>query len=341
MTSRPVRLGLLIASLALLVACDHYSAAEGEPAPSLAPGPSPFVAAQRDPCFTPDPPSPITVSVVHRADGTCWPISKELFYRCDPSMPAVAEVDVGQGVRRFLGGSYAVPVALPATALSEGVTPFGELFLDPGDPSFLWVRSDGVTERWLALPNRAKLADPPTAQMIGDSILDGGQTDVAAGLPDWTVSIDALIGRGSSGAAGVAEALPSPAADVVVIEIGVNDPEAALTTANAQRVITAQGGARLLVWLTAHGPESRRSRRSTKRSGTRWDRCPTAPCSIGIAWCPSTHCPATASTPTSGSRVLWLRSSIPISRGGSTRSRAEARPRARAPSAAMPERRRR
>src|SRR3954468_3351995 len=255
MTSRPVRLGLLIASLALLVACDHSSAAEGEPAPSLARGPSPFVAAQRDPCFTPDPPSPITVSVVHRADGTCWPISKELVYRCDPSMPAVAEVDVGQGVRRFLGGSYAVPVALPATALSEGVTPFGELFLDAGDPSFLWVRSDGVTERWLALPNRAKLADPPTAQMIGDSILDGGQTDVAAGLPDWTVSIDALIGRGSSGAAGVAEALPSPAADVVVIEIGVNDPEAALTTANAQRVITAQGGARLLVWLTAHGPE--------------------------------------------------------------------------------------
>jgi len=256
MTVRPVRLGFLIASLALLVACDHYSAAKGEPPPSLTPGPSPFVAAQRDPCFTPDPPSPITVSLVHRADGTCWPMSKEVVYRCDPSMPAVAEVDVGQGVRRFLGGTYAVPVtAVPQTALSEGVTPFGELFLDPSDPSFLWVRSDGVTARWLALPNRAKLADPPTVQMIGDSILDGGQTDVVAGLPDWTVTIDALIGRGSSGAAGVAEALPSPAADVVVIEIGVNDPDAALTAANAQRVITAQGGARFLVWLTAHGPE--------------------------------------------------------------------------------------
>jgi len=257
MTVRPLRFGSLIASLALLVACDHYSAAEGEPPPSLTPGPSPFVAAQRDPCFTPDPPSPITVSVVHRADGTCWPMSKEVVYRCDPSVPAVAEVDVGQGVRRFLGGSYAVPVTtVPQTALSEGVTPFGELFLDPGDPAFLWVRSDGATERWLALPNRAKLGDPPTVQMIGDSILDGGQTDVVAGLPDWTVTIDALIGRGSSGAAGVAEALPSPAADVVVIEIGVNDPDAALTTANAQRIIAAQGGARLLVWLTAHGPEA-------------------------------------------------------------------------------------
>jgi hypothetical protein len=139
--------------------------------------------------------------------------------------------------------------------LSEGVTPFGELFLDPGDPSFLWIRSDGVTDRWLALPNRSKLADTPTVQMIGDSILDGGQTDVVAGLPDWTVTIDALIGRGSSGAAGVAEALPSPAADVVVIEIGVNDPDASYTAANAQRIIAAQGGARLLVWLTAHGPE--------------------------------------------------------------------------------------
>jgi hypothetical protein len=256
MTVRPSRLCFFIASLALLAACDHYAATKTEPPPSLAPGPSPIVAAQRDPCFTPDPPSPITVSVVHRADGTCWPLSKEMVYRCDPAMPAVAEVDTGQGVRRFLGGSYAVRVgAVPPTALSEGVTPFGELFLDPGDPSLLWVRSDGVTERWLALPNRSKMTDTPTVQMIGDSILDGGQTAVVAGLPDWTVTIDALIGRGSLGAAGVAEALPSPAADVVVIEIGVNDPDAALTAANAQRIISAQGGAKLLVWLTAHGPE--------------------------------------------------------------------------------------
>jgi len=256
MTFRRSHLAVLALSLALLVACDHYSATKGEAPPSLTPGPSPIVAAQRDPCFTPDPPSPITVSVVHRADGTCWPLNREMVYRCDPSQPAVAEVDVGQGARRFLGGSYAVRVpAVPQNALSEGVTPFGELFLDPGDPSFLWVRSDGVTNRWLALPNRSKLADTPTVQMIGDSILDGGQTDVVAELPDWAVTIDALIGRGSSGAADVAEALPSPAADVVVIEIGVNDPDASYTAANAQRIIAAQGGARLLVWLTAHGPE--------------------------------------------------------------------------------------
>ncbi|HJX07876.1 MAG TPA: hypothetical protein VJ736_07380 [Actinomycetota bacterium] len=256
MTLRHSRPWLFVLSLTLLAACDHYAATKGEAPPSLVPGPSPIGAAQHDPCFTPDPPSPITVSVVHRPDGTCWPLDREMVYRCDPSMPAVAEVDVGEGVRRFLGGSYAVRVsAVPPTALSEGVTPFGELFVDPSDPSFLWVRSDGVSERWLALPNRSKLADPPTVQMIGDSILDGGQTDVVAGLPDWTVTIDALIGRGSSGAAGVAEALPSPAADVVVIEIGVNDPDASITAANAERIISVQGGARLLVWLTAHGPE--------------------------------------------------------------------------------------
>src|SRR4029079_133473 len=168
MTVRRSHLSVLVLSLALLVACDHHSATTGDAPrtprrgphpgekgwapPSLTPGPSPIVAAQRDPCFTPDPPSPITVSVVHRADGTCWPINREMVYRCDPSLPAVAEVEAGEGARRFLGGSSAVRApAVPQTALSEGVTPFGELFLDPGDPSFLWVRSDGVTDRWLAL----------------------------------------------------------------------------------------------------------------------------------------------------------------------------------------------
>ena len=255
MTARRSRLLMLVPALMLLAACDHYAATRSDAAPSLTPGPS-TVAAERDPCITPDAPSPISVSVVHRADGSCWPLSREMIYRCDPSLPAVAEVDVGQGLRRFLGGSYAVKVsAPPQTALSEGVTPFGELFLDPGDPSFLWVRSDGVTERWLALPVRSKLSSPPTVQMIGDSILDGGQTQVVAGLPNWTVTIDALIGRSSDGAAGVAESLPSPAANVVVIEIGVNDQDASATAANARRIITAQGAAQLLVWLTAHGPE--------------------------------------------------------------------------------------
>src|SRR5262249_47620026 len=145
MTARRTRLPMLVLALTLLAACDHYAATRSEAAPSLTPGPS-TVAAQRDPCSIPDPPSPISVSVVHRQDGSSWPLSREMIYRCDPALPAVAEIDLGQGPRRFLGGSYAVKVpAPPQAALSEGVTPFGELLLDPGDPSFLWVRSDGVT----------------------------------------------------------------------------------------------------------------------------------------------------------------------------------------------------
>ena len=103
------------------------------------------------------------------------------------------------------------------------------------------MQADGSTRRWLAIPNRNKLSDPTTVQMIGDSILDGGtrRGGVAA---DWTAVIDALVGRGSDGAAGVAESLPEPAGDAVVIEIGVNDADPVATAANAQRIIAAQGG---------------------------------------------------------------------------------------------------
>jgi hypothetical protein len=165
-------------------------------------------------------------------------------------------IDDGNGVRRFLGGSYAVSVpGLPPEGFPMGVTGFGAVYQDPANPGLLWVQADGGTRRWLAIPNRNKLSDPTTVQMIGDSILDGGQTDVVASLPTWTVAIDALVGRGSDGAAGVAESLPNPAGEAVVIEIGVNDADPVATAANAQRIIAAQGDARVLVWLTAHGPD--------------------------------------------------------------------------------------
>jgi hypothetical protein len=254
-TFRRARVVWLVAAASLLAGCDHYAAAQGTPAPALTPVPA--APATRDACSPPGAPPPATVALVHRSDGSCVPMDRTFLFRCEPSLPAVAVADTGQGVRRFLGGSYAVQVAsAPTSALSVGVTPFGEVFTDPANPALLWVESDGVTRRWLAIPNRNKLADPPTVQMIGDSILDGGQTEVVAGLPAWTVSIDAEIGRGSSGAAIVAESLPAPAADAVVIEIGVNDADPAATVAGAERIIAAQGDARLLVWLTAHGPET-------------------------------------------------------------------------------------
>jgi hypothetical protein len=249
-------LPLLAALCLLLAACDHYAAAKGSSSPQLTPAPALAPVAQQDSCAAPPAPSPITVALVRRVDGSCAPLDRAFVYRCDPSLPAVAVIDDGNGVRRFLGGSYAVSVpGLPPEGFPMGVTGFGAVYQDPANPGLLWVQADGGTRRWLAIPNRNKLSDPTTVQMIGDSILDGGQTDVVASLPTWTVTIDALVGRGSDGAAGVAESLPNPAGEAVVIEIGVNDADPVATAANAQRIIAAQGDARVLVWLTAHGPD--------------------------------------------------------------------------------------
>jgi hypothetical protein len=249
---------LAVAVMVLLAGCDHYAAARAAAQPSLTPAPSPAPApVVTDVCAAPDVGAPVTVDLVRRADGTCAAFRQAFAYRCDPAQPAVAVVDDGRGLRRFLGGSYAVPVpALPPQAFAIGVTGFGALYQDPSDPSFLWVEADGVVSRWLALPNANKLSDPVTAQMIGDSILDGGQTEVIDGLPTWQIAIDALVGRGSDGAAGVAESLPPPVANAVVIEIGVNDQSAETLAANAQRIVAALGSTRVLLWLTAHGPEA-------------------------------------------------------------------------------------
>jgi hypothetical protein len=256
MTGSRRRRALAAAAIVLgLTACDRNVTVAAEPSPSLAPIPAAPVG--RDPCAPPKAAHPVTVSIVHRPDGTCVPFGRTFLYRCEPALPAVAVIDTGQGVRRFLAGGYAVTVdGPPASALALGVTPFGEVFEDPADPAFVWVQADGVTRRWLAIPNANKLADPPTVQLIGDSILDGGQTEVVEGLRGWSATVDAEIGRGSYGAATVAETLPSPAADVVVVEIGVNDADVSATVAGTQRIVAAQGGSRVLVWLTAHGPEA-------------------------------------------------------------------------------------
>jgi hypothetical protein len=90
--------------------------------------------------------------------------------------------------------------------------------------------------------------------MIGDSILDGGQTAVVEDLSGWTVTVDALVGRGSEGAAGAAQEVTTTP-DVAVVEIGVNDQSADTVASNAGVIVDALGGAHALVWLTAHGPE--------------------------------------------------------------------------------------
>jgi hypothetical protein len=249
----------LVGVLFLAAACDHYAAAGAVP-PSLTP--APVGRAESAPLFTargcdvPSLASTATIEPLRLADGSCVPAATALVYRCDPAFDPMAVLDLAGHPRRFMGGRYAVTLsALPPDSRALGVTGLGRLYAVPSDPRALVVDAGGVIQRWLALPNPSDVADHPTASLIGDSILDGASDSVTARLPEWTLSIDGVIGRSSAGGIAPAEALGSALPDVVVVELGVNDHDALQFRANAERILQAVAGAHLLVWVTAHGPD--------------------------------------------------------------------------------------
>jgi hypothetical protein len=259
------RLGTALPILVALVICSCDAARAG--APSLTPGPqdarSPVAEPQLAPNAIPrgrcDLSSAETGSTVAEAvrlaDGTCLLPRNAVVYRCDPAFDPVVSLGIESLPRRFLGGTYAVPVAtLPDDARPLGVASVGGLFVTP-DRRALYVEAGGRIERWLSLPDPNSVDQPPSAFMIGDSILDGGKDAIVGGLPDWTIGVDALIGRGSGGGVSVAESMTPPLPDVVLVELGVNDADAGVFAENAQRILAAAAGADLVVWVTAHGPE--------------------------------------------------------------------------------------
>jgi hypothetical protein len=245
--------------LLLATACDQYAAAGAAP-PSLTPAPlgraqvaPPFTARG---CDVPIVASTAVIEPLRLADGSCVPAATALVYRCDPAFDPMAALDLGGHPRRFIGGRYAVPLAaLPPDSQAIGLTGIGRLYATPTDPRALVVEAGGAIERWLALPNPSEVGDHPTAALIGDSILEGAAENVTAGLPEWTLSIDGMIGRSSAGGIAPAEALQSTPPEVVVVELGVNDHDATQFRTNAERILQAVAGARLLVWVTAHGPD--------------------------------------------------------------------------------------
>jgi hypothetical protein len=259
------RHGASLLSLALLAvtACDAAQAG----APSLSPGPqgvpSPVAEPQLAPNALPHGRCDVSraeagsavVEAVRLPDGTCLLPRNAVVYRCDPAFDPVVSLGIESVPRRFLGGVYAVPVAaLPDDARPLGVASVGELFVT-SDRRTLYVEAGGRLERWLSLPDPNAIDQPASAFMIGDSILDGGQGAIVAGLPDWSIGVDSLIGRGSGGGVSVAESMSPPLPDVVLVELGVNDADAGVFAENAQRILAAAGGADLVVWVTAHGPE--------------------------------------------------------------------------------------
>ena len=245
---------ILLAFAFAATACDHFAAARASAPPGASLTPAPHADARAaNPCDVVNPGPSVTIETITAADGTCVPPANLVVYRCDPGHPQVAVADVHRSSKRFLGGSYAVPVdGLPPDARPVGVTGSGRIWTTSGDRA-LYVEAGGQVERWLALPSRTSVSSP-TAFMVGDSILDGGRDAVVNGLQGWDVTIDALIGRGSEGGITPVESLAATP-DVIVVELGVNDVSDTTFAASADRILAAAQDADLVVWVTAHGPE--------------------------------------------------------------------------------------
>ena len=255
-----------VATLLLLclaaAGCDLYTAA-AEPGndtvtPQLTPAPSDTAGVPPEPgCAVVATSGVVTAETLRRIDGACVPSSTVVVVRCDPALDPVAVLDADGGARSFLGGSFAVPVdEIPTTARAVGFGPSGRFYTVADDPGLLYLESGAGAERWLALGAPGDLADPPAAMLVGDSILDSASTALTDVLGSWELTVDAAVGRSSSGGISVVEAsFATP--DVVVLELGTNDHDAGAFRANADRILAAPvvAVADLVVWVTARNPD--------------------------------------------------------------------------------------
>jgi hypothetical protein len=242
----------------ILAACDHYAAAAGPAAPSLTPAPLvPSPADRSSGCVGVSVESAtVTVQTLRLADGSCVPAADAVVFRCDPSLDQVAVLGAGSAPQSFLGGRFAVKMAtVPGGARPIGVTGVGRLYVVPGNDRWLYVESGGSYERWLELPPTGDVSDPPTVAMIGDSILDGATPALESMLAEWQLSMDAVVGRSSSGGIAPALALASAPPDALVMELGTNDHDATTFRSAADQMVAAASGARLVLWVTAHNPD--------------------------------------------------------------------------------------
>ncbi len=254
---------VLVAATIALAACDHYTAAgqtpadatpqAGVPTPDRTPVPTSAGSTPASQAICPVPrQAGIAVDTLRRADGSCVPVASAAVYRCDLDLDPMAALGLGSGLRRFMGGRFAV--RLPASP--AGTTPVGTgvsgRFSTGADGSLL-LEGGGVTHRWLTLPPKGPGATP-TLLVIGDSVADGATETLTARLSDWTIAVDAEPARGSfTGVAITGASAEIP--DVVVIELGVNDADPAAFAANAAAMLADVAKARLIVWVTAHGPD--------------------------------------------------------------------------------------
>jgi hypothetical protein len=256
----------------LLVACEPPAPTE---TPPLAP-PASSGSSGDGPC---DEPTTDASVVRFHLDGACLSGATMVLYRCSPADVPVLRVASGGGSVSFLGGPFAVPVAtLPAnvrfigsgdgtevlvsdplagtpSALSPSASGSGPVPSPPAVEPLVYVRHDSVTERWLRLERSRRVAQPPSAWLIGDSILDGGRDAVSESLAAWSLTIDAEVGRPSSQGVSLAADAAEQEADAVLVELGTNDSDAEEFRGHLVEALELLRGVPLVLWQTARGPE--------------------------------------------------------------------------------------
>jgi hypothetical protein len=222
------------------------------------------------------------------SDGSCLPAEAMVLFRCSSTAVPVLRISSVAGPVLFLGGPFAVPVrTLPANVRLAGAAHGVEILIaDPHPPGpsstptdsagpsvegvsepipepepLVYVRNEGVTERWLRLEGR-RLHDPPIVWLIGDSILYGGRDAVEAGLSDWSVTLDAEVGRSSSSGVALAQEAVAQDADAVVVELGTNDFSPAPFRGYLIQTLDILAGVPLVIWQTAKGAEGDESIRA-------------------------------------------------------------------------------
>jgi hypothetical protein len=268
-----VRVVPLVLGFALLGACDGSR----PPAPPLDPS-TIDPSSSGEPCAAAE----VSGATVQRfeVDGSCVPGDVLVLYRCAPAEIPVLRIPSENGSALFLGGPFAVPVStLPAQVRFAGAARGTEVLIaDPLPPSptptpagssspmvegepiveperLVYVREEGRTERWLQLEGRRRLHDPPIVWIIGDSIMDGGREEVETALADWSLTLDAEVGRSSSSGVELAQAAVEQDADAVVIELGTNDTSPAVFRSHLVETLDTVAGVPLVIWQTARGPE--------------------------------------------------------------------------------------
>jgi hypothetical protein len=216
------------------------------------------------------------------SNGSCLSGDAMILFRCSPTAVPILRISSAKGPALFLGGPFAVPVStLPANVRFAGDGQGTEILIaDPFLPGYsatpstsasptveaspgssvepeplVYVRHDSVTERWPRLEGRRGLHDPPIVWMIGDSILDGGRDAVEAGLSDWSVTLDAEVGRPSDSGVALAEAAVDEDADAVVVELGTNDSSSSTFRSHLIETLDILASVPLVIWQTARGPE--------------------------------------------------------------------------------------